>query len=185
MNEIFYAERQPRAEFCHPVKEQQILRLLELVNGVPRAATWKPFEMELIRRDGRKALVEVSSPWIGPSALIFRKRALGDLEPFLLSYGELLPLSCPEAELVIFNATRLIGGREALDMEKSEFWQVPSGPLLRRRKCVFRVGGVTGVDVFKLRGVGRESSIFLSRQAVDRFTASGITGLDYVKTQEG
>ena len=185
MDEVFVVQHQPRAEFCHPVKEQQSLRLLELVNGVPRAATWKPFEMELIRRDGRKALVEVSSPWIGPSALIFRKRALGDLEPFLLSYGELLPLSCPEAELVIFNPTRVIEGRDALDMEKSTFWRTPSGRMLGYRKCMFKAQVVAGVDVFKLSGVGRQSDTFLSREAVERFKAAGITGLDYIKEWEG
>ena len=188
VQEIYRPLQQRHAEFCHPVKESEILRMLALINGMPQAATWRPFEVQLVRRDEGKKLVEVSSPWVGSSTLIFRKEALGDLEAFLLTHGELLPLSCSEAELVIFNPTRLLEGSEALDVDKTDFWRSSTGRIRMYRKCVFVPDVVAGMDVFKLKGLGvgsGTSSIFLSRAAVERFKAAGITGLDYVKEWEG
>lgn len=151
------------------------VRIGRLIRGAPMAATWRPLEMQLVRRDGRKRLVESDSPWFGADALIFRKRALGDLEPFLLSYGELLPLLCQEAELVMFNPTTLLPAVDVLERERSD----PDG---LRFSFVRKL--VEGVPIFKLRGTSAVTT-FLSDEAVDRFTRCGIRGLEYVKVWEG
>jgi hypothetical protein len=62
---------------------------------------WRSPPMRLVRNDQGQRLAESDSPWLGSHALIFRRQTLGELEAMLLSYGELLPVACSEADLVI------------------------------------------------------------------------------------
>ena len=95
-------------ELCHPVDKKDYERLAADLTGRPREANWKPIRMRLIHEDEGKSLAMSDSPWLGSSSLIFRPSVIEALGPMLRDSGELLPLACAEAELVIFHPTRIL-----------------------------------------------------------------------------
>jgi hypothetical protein len=108
------------------------------------------------------------------SLLIFRQEAIRALGPLLTSNGELLPLRCSDAELSIFNPTRVL---DALDEERSEVRRV-AGPIIAIKRHAFKTEVIEGVDVFKITSM-RASPIFVSGSFVRAWRAAGLRQLNF------
>jgi hypothetical protein len=111
-------------ELCQPVRQVDFETINLQINGEPRHETWRPIAMQLIHEDEGKNLLPSDSPWFGSDALIFRLAAIDALGAELRKYGELLPVACTEAELLIFNPTRVV---DALGEKASSLVRFSSG----------------------------------------------------------
>ena len=165
-------------ELCHPVSGDDFEKISVEINGTPRSANWKPISMHRIHKDEGRTLNASDSPWLGAHALIFRKRVVDLLGPLLLEFGELLPLACPEADLWIYNPTRMI---DALDEAASSIERFDSGRIMWIQRHAFRPDVLGDIEIFKIPNL-RVSPTFLSHRFVDRWNESGLTGLEF--TQE-
>ena len=177
MTEVFVPLSAQGFEFCYPEREEDFEVLNTLIDGTPRLATWRSPPMRLVREDEGKPLASSDSPWLGSHALIFRRHALGELEPLLLANGELLPLACSEPDLVIFNVTRVL---DALDEQASALVRFSSGRIMQITRHAFRPDVVSGVDIFKIANL-RMSSTYVSGRFVEKVKAAGLRGLVFNK----
>lgn len=162
-------------ELCHPVDQNDFERINVQVNGMSRLLDWKPPRMRLFRTNEGRALIESDSPWLGEHALIFRPRVVEALGWTLQEYGELLPLACSEAKLVMYNPTRVI---DALDEAASSVQRFPGGRIFLIDRHVFRANAIGDTDVFKIPNL-RVSPTFVSHRFVDRWNESGLSGLEF------
>ncbi|MEO8061136.1 MAG: DUF1629 domain-containing protein [Pseudomonadota bacterium] len=163
------------SELCHPVSPRDFDTFISHVNGIPRAATWTPIPMQLVREDQGKPLLESDSPWLGVHALIFRKRAAQALAPILESHGELLPLENRMAELLVYNVTKVVKG---LDEKASSILRFDDRSIMHIQKHVFVPEVIDGLAVFKLAGI-RASHTYVSDMFVSKWRAAKLLGLDF------
>jgi hypothetical protein len=138
-------------------------------------------EMRLIREDEGKPLLPSDSPWLGSHALIFNPRGLERLGSELSKHGELLPISTPGSELVIFNPTHVV---DALNEEASSVQRFENGRILRVSRYVFLASMLDGMDIFKIPNL-RVSPTFFSLRIVELWHQAGLRGLEFVKLWEG
>lgn len=164
-------------ELCQPIDSEGFARFRFETDGVPKQSIWKPIPVQIFHRERRQKLRISDSPWYGCDPLIFRASVVEALGQVLLEYGELLPLECAEAELWIYNTTRLI---DALDVEASEIARLSSGKIIRIDRPVFRAEVIGDIDIFKL-SIHRLGSTYFSQRFVDLWKASGLKGLDFVQ----
>jgi hypothetical protein len=164
-------------ELCHPVRRADFARIADEMNGVSRLAGWIPIEVKIVGRDQGRKLTRSDAPWFDSETLIFRKRAIDALEPYLVDNGELLPLSCRSAELVMYNALRVI---DALDEKSSAIVRFSSGSIMRIERYAFRADLIRGVDVFKIPGM-RVSPILVTDRFVEAWRLAGLSGLEFTK----
>jgi hypothetical protein len=162
-------------ELCHPVRQDDFETINAEINGESRQSSWKPVPMRLIREDKGRKLTSSDSPWLGAHALIFRANVESALGPLLRENGELLPLACQEADLTIFNPTRVI---DALDEEASSVVRFSGGRIMMIRRHVFHPEVIRDIDVFKIPNL-RVSPTFVSHRFVDRWKMSGLKGLEF------
>lgn len=162
-------------ELCQPVRQDDFEAINIDVNGVPRQSIWRPIPMRIVREDEGQKLATSDSPWLGANALIFRPNAVAALGHLLRNNGELLPLECPEAELSIYNATRIV---DALDESASSVLRFSNGRIMLVQRYVFRAEAIDDIDVFKIPNL-RVSPTFLSQHFVDRWKTSGLRGLEF------
>lgn len=162
-------------ELCQPSAQSDFETVNILVNGMPRHPNWKPISMRLIHEDEGKNLIPSDSPWLGAHALIFRQKAIERLGATLQQYGELLPLQCPDEELVVYNPTRLVDG---LDEEQSSILRFSSGKIMLIKQYAFRESVIKELDVFKIPNL-RVSPTFVSHRFVEQWKSSGLVGLDF------
>lgn len=162
-------------ELCHPVNKEDYERIDVEIGGTPRQPSWKPISVRLIHEDEGNALAMSDSPWLGYGPLIFRPSAVEALGPMLREYGELLPLACPEAELMIYNPTRVL---DALDDAASSVMRFSDGRIMLIQRHVFRSEVVGENDIFTIPDE-RVSPTFLSHRFVDRWKASGLKGIEF------
>lgn len=148
-----------------------------MINGEPRAKSWRSPTMQLVREDRGRVLTASGSPWLGSSALIFRSSIAERLRPLLESHGELLPLACKDADLVVFNATNVI---DALDEGASSVMRLDGGKIMRVKRYVFRAERLQGAAVFKIPNL-RVSPTFVSRAFIDAWEASQAVGLRFTQ----
>ena len=163
-------------ELCHPIDSDDFNVFARLINGVSRNSTWRPIPMKLVSQEEGVEALYSDSPWLGEHALIFRtplKDALGEL---LKANGELLPLVCSEADLIVFNATKIIC---ALNENESTVSRFSGGQISWIKRFVFRPEVVDGVDIFKIPNL-TASPTFLSERFVDTWNACGLVGLDFL-----
>lgn len=163
-------------EFCHPVHEGDFETLNVQIDGTQRAQTWSPLRMRLVREDEGKSLSESDSPWLGAHALIFRQRALQRVGAFLKEHGELLPISCPDAELAILNPKVI----DSLDESGSSVLRFSNGRIMRIMKHAFRADVLAGAEVFKIPNL-RVSPTFVGDRFVELWNSSGLVGLEFKK----
>jgi hypothetical protein len=162
-------------ELCLPEEKIDHERITQLINGEPRATGWSPIRMKLVTKDLGKNLRASDSPWYGSHALIFRKHARAVLSDLLNQYGELLELSCQEAELVVFNPTRVL---DALDEEKASVERFSSGRIMIVNRYVFRREVIQDIDIFKIRSL-RVSPTFVGPRFVESWRSAGLDGLEF------
>jgi hypothetical protein len=151
------------------------------LDGQERSADWSPVAVSLLHEteDGeprRPALM----PWLNDAVLVIRDGAIDKLSPILQPYGELLPLSCTEADLAVFNATRLI---PALDENRSEILRFGSGGIMAVPRLVLRETAEHG-EMFKLAEI-KSSPLLLSERLVEQIRqAVELDGTDFVEATE-
>jgi Immunity protein family (Imm11) len=168
-------------EFCHPINEDEFETVAELCNGTPRAASWKPLKMRLVREDEGEILSASDSPWLASHVMILRARAAAALSPLLLEDGELLPLECPGAELWLYNVTRVT---DALDEAASTIDRFRDGRIMLVRRPVFYGDRIEGIDAFKLSH-DRGEPIYVSQRLVDHWHAAKLTGIEFLPVWSG
>lgn len=167
-------------ELCHPIGETDFERINVEVNGVSRGASWSALPMRLVHEDRGKRLIESDTPWLGAHALIFRAKAARALDTMLRQYGELLPVECNEADMAIYNVTRVIA---ALDEQASSVVRFADGRLMMIQRYAFRAEVVRDVDVFKIPNL-RVSPTYVSHRFVEFWRSSGLTGLEFKRLWE-
>lgn len=160
-------------EFCHPQDAEDFETFDLRIDGERRSDDWKPIPVRLVAEDEGRPLLESDSPWLGAHALVFRRRAIDVLGDLLETHGELLPLDCAEAELHVFNATKVI---DALDAERSSVVRFGEGRIMRVERYVFRPEALRGIHVFKIPDL-RVSPTFVDEHFVERWTSAGLVGL--------
>ena len=168
-------------ELCHPVDAGDWEHIRVHVNGEVRSRTWRPIPVRLIRENEGERLSRSDSPWLGSHAPIFRASALDVLGDLLEPHGEFLPLSCPDARLWMFNATRVI---DALDEEASSVVRFESGAIMMIDRPVFRLDRLADVHAFKIPSL-RVSPVFFGGAIVRRWMESELQGLEFVKVGSG
>lgn len=162
-------------ELCHPINPADFERINTLINGTARQAGWKPIRMQIIREDEGKNLSYSDSPWLGSHALIFRSSVLETTSLLLERYGEVLPVSCPDVDLWVFNPTTVV---DALDDEASSVLRFGDGKIMMIERYVFQAEMIADNDVFKTPSL-RVSPTFVNHRFVDRWKESGLTGLEF------
>lgn len=164
-------------ELCHPVNGDDFERINLEINGTSRHAGWKPISMQLIHSDEGQQLVPSDAPWLGEHALIFRKNVIDLLGLVLLAYGELLPLACAEADLWVYNPTRVI---DALDEDVSSIQRFDSGRIMWIQQHAFRADVLGDIEIFKIPNL-TVSPTFVSHRFVDRWNECGFQGLEFTR----
>lgn len=164
-------------ELCHPVNPDDFERVNVEVNGVSRRSGWRPPQMEIVQDDEGKQLIASDAPWLGSHALIFKRSAIERLESELLTHGELLPAKCASEDVWIYNPTRVL---DALDESAASVLRFEDGRIMMIQRYAFKEAVVRNADVFKIRGM-RVSPTFVSQAFVDRWSASGLKGLEFKK----
>lgn len=162
-------------ELCHPVSQGDFERINALINGDHRQDSWDPIQVSTIREDEGRDLIPSDSPWLGSHALIFNSRADGALGPLLRRYGEMLPVSCLEADLWIYNPTNVI---DALNEATSSVLRFADNRIMMIERYAFSPDVVADNDVFKIPSL-RVSPTFVSHRFVDLWKASRLTGLEF------
>lgn len=162
-------------ELCHPISQGDFERINVEINGTPRQSKWQPISVKLVRNDEGRELVKSDSPWLGAHALIFRSGVIGSIGSILQKDGELLPLTCSEADLLICNPTRVL---EALDEAASSVLRFNNGKIMLIQQHVFRADVIRDIDIFKIPDL-RVSPTFLSQRFVNQWNESRLKGLDF------
>lgn len=178
MDTIYELENEPGYQYCLPVDQRDYGTIAALVNGTPRAGSWKPLKMRLCWFDERgRPYKRSDSPSGGTSdAPIFTRQAVAALEAVFLQHGELLELDCDDAELWMFNATRVL---PAIDMLKSGVRFFPGTRDIERiARYVFEEDVIAGSDIFKLANM-RVSPTFVGQRFVDLWRSAGLRGIKF------
>jgi hypothetical protein len=127
------------------------------------------------------ALRHSDAPWLGSNVLILRPRAAAALSPLLACHGELLPLSCGQAELVVFNARCVV---DALDEAESIVRRFSTRRIMWIQKHAFRLEVIQALQIFKITSL-QPSPIFVGEEFVERWNAAGLKGLEFRQVWEG
>jgi hypothetical protein len=146
------------------------------MDGTPRRAGWRPVPVyRVTTTSAGTPRAESDLPWLGSHVLVLRDKAVGALGDVLAGYGELMPLSCPDTELWVFNALRVV---DALDEERSTLRRFTSGRIADIQRHVFHPDRVAGVEVFRLPQTPR-GPLCLSGDFVDRVHSAGLRGAGF------
>ncbi|WP_242396001.1 imm11 family protein [Anaeromyxobacter oryzisoli] len=159
-------------ELCQPERQEEFETVYVQIHGTARRQACRPIRMRLVHEDEGKELSTSDSPWLGSHALMFRRSVVERLGTVLEQYGELLPITCSEAELWIFKSTRVL---DALDEQASSVLRFSSGRIMRVTRYVFRPEAVSGVEIFKIPNL-RVSPTFVSDRFIQLWTSAGLHG---------
>jgi len=162
-------------ELCHPDNRDDWETAAAMVDGTPRATSWKPFGVHLVRIDEGKKLQAADAPWFGGHALVLRERAVDAMGPMLTDSGELLPLTSVEAKLWMYNPTLAI---DALDEGASTILRFDDGRIMYVQRFAFRPDVVRDVPVFKVANL-RRGQVFFGPEFVERWRGAGLSGLEF------
>jgi hypothetical protein len=178
---IYSAIGREECERCQPIDQDDFHQITALIYGTERQRSWLPIKMRLIKEDQGRRFQDSDSPWLGSDALIFRRIAADILRPVLEAYGELLPLACSDADLLIYNPTQVL---DALDESASGLRRFSSGEIMMINRHVFRPEAIGKAQIFKISRL-RVSDTFVQQPFVDLWKASRLRGLDFKQVWEG
>lgn len=162
-------------ELCLPEDGDELERLYTLINGESRRQNWRPPKMRIVHEDEGKTLLPSDSPWLGSHALVFRRATANRFCDELAKYGEILPLLCDEAELIMFNPTKVV---DALDEPASLVSRFSSGRIMRIKRYAFASPRLEGIEVFKIPNLRVSPTIFGSG-LVSLWNELGLKGLRF------
>lgn len=172
---IFLALGEDGYEYCHPTNPDDFETINREINGEPKYRKWIPIPVDLVQRDGDRHLMRSDSPWLGDNALIFRAEAILGMGELLGKAGELLPLTCRDARLCVFNPLHAL---PALDESASSLLRFEDGRVMMVQKYAFISNVLRDIDAFKLTNL-RVSPTFVSKRIVDAWHDRGLTGLRF------
>lgn len=162
----------PGFEWVLPVDDADHEYLWSL-DGSPRLSTWRPVPVSRLTVADDGSPREVADlPWLGAHVLVLRPSAVAVLGPLLEQHGELLPLSCPDAELWLFNTLTVT---DALDEAGSDLVSFDDGTILAVERYEFRAAAVA--PVFKVPQLLR-GPLFVTDEFASAVTDAGLTGLE-------
>jgi hypothetical protein len=161
-------------ELCHPVNQEDFERINLIVNGSLQPSTWADIEMQLIRVDEGTSLVASDAPWLGSQALVLRPRGVDAMGPVLRANGTLHPLSCSEANLLVYCPNCI----DALDEAASTVERFDDGSIMMIERHIFRADAVADVGAFRIPNL-RVSPTYVSHQFVERWREAGLEGLKF------
>jgi Immunity protein family (Imm11) len=171
---IYVPAVQEGYEWVLPVDEADH-EVFDGLDGTPRRQGWRPVPVYRLRTTSAGTpRAESDLPWLASHLLVLRDKAVAALG-VLADYGELLPLSCPDAELWVFNALRLV---DALDGERSTLVRFAGGRIADIQRHAFHPDRVAGVEVFRLPQMPR-GWLYLSGDFVDRVQSAGLRGVGF------
>jgi hypothetical protein len=162
-------------ELCHPVRQEDFELINVLINGTSRLEAWNPIPMQIIHEDKGTRFFESDSPWLGGHALIFKPQAVKAIGSLLQEFGELLPLLCNDADVMMYNPTHLL---DALDEDASSVLRFTGGRIMWINKYVFRPEIIGHSDIFKIPNL-RVSPTFVSQRFVDLWNSADLKGLEF------
>lgn len=173
MNDLVYRLAVPEGfEWAFPVDPDDFEALWTLPERRPGAA-WQPVQMRLLKEDEHeRPWRRAEMPWLGGHVLILRDEAIEAVGPLLAPYGELLPLTCDEARLVVFSAAL---AANVLEEDRSEIVRFASGRIMDIRRHAFDLGALVGNRAFKLAEFPR-GDLFLTGDLVESIRETGLTG---------
>jgi hypothetical protein len=163
-----------RYELVHPLAPEDFECLHALIDGTPRAESWQPIKVEVVRENIGMRLQRSDAPWFGGHALVFDAKAVHALETLLIHSGELLALQCDDRDLHVFNPSAVV---DALNETESTIERFRDGRIRHIRKHVFKADLVRPLLAFKLPH--RASSAYLSQRFVDAWEKAGLRGLTF------
>lgn len=169
----------PGFEWVLPVHDTDNEYLWSL-DGTPRRGTWQPVAVSrLTTNDDGSPRTEADLPWLGGHVLVLRPAAVAVLGSLLEQHGELLPLSCSDADLWLYNTTTVV---DALDEDRSELVKFDDGTILAVERYEFRAAAIA--PVFKVPQLLR-GPLFVSDEFTAAVTAAGLTGLELTEVWQG
>lgn len=171
-NRLVYRPAVPEGfEWAFPVDPGDFEAFWTLYERRPGAA-WEPIPMRLLKQDEHgRPWRRAEMPWLGRHVLILRDEAIESIGPLLAPYGELLPLMCDEARLVVFSAPP---AANALEEDRSEIVRFASGRIMDIRRHAFNLGALAGNRAFKLAELPR-GGLFLTGDLVESIRETGLT----------
>jgi len=162
-------------ELCQPVDPEDYETIECRLTGQPQAATWKPITMHLIRDDQGRQLSPSPAPWLGSYAWVLRPEAILAMGSLLREYGELLPLSCHGAKLMLFHCLTIV---DALDEDASDVHYFAEGHIMGVLHYVLRAKAIGAAEIFTLANLPA-GPIFVGQRFVDMWRNAGLEGLDF------
>jgi hypothetical protein len=168
------------SELCQPLRQEDYKTLSLMLNGEPRRDTWQPIPVLLHTEDRGRGLSYSHSPWLHSDALIFRETVIKAVGRLLLRSGELLPLTCSDVILEVFNPFSVA---DALDEEASSIQRFSSGDIMRIKQYVFHPHVISGKALFKIPNL-RSSPTFVSDHFIESWHDADLKGLEFRKIWE-
>jgi hypothetical protein len=158
-----------------PVDIDEMSRF-DALDGTPWRDRWTPVRMELITTDAYGgAYQRADVPWMSAMSLFLRDEAIKTAGPILEQYGELLPVECDSADVVVFNAGQVL---DVLDEDQSEIDRFADGRLMGIDTYVFRGDGIPERAAFKIPQEP-DGPIFYTDALVAELNALSLSGLDW------
>ncbi len=169
-------------EWVLPMKDADF-RAFRRFGGNPKRAGWLPIRMRLVTTDENgRPLSQSDMPWLGEHAPVLRERAVSALGALLNENGELLPLECPGASLVVFNATRVVN---ALDLERSRIARFPSsGQIMNVESFAFDDSRLSNERVFKVPELLNDA-VFVTEHVVEAVRKNDLKGVGFKLVWDG
>lgn len=175
---VFHPSAPEGFEWAIPINDEDFEVFSRLSERTP-GDVWRPIEMRFIKDDDHGRLKQrADMPWLGSHVLILRDEAIEAVGSLLRPHGELLPLRCDEARLVVFSAPLIKG---ALDEEHSDILRFRDGGIMRIRRTALREAAVKDVLAFKFQEMPR-GYVYLAEPLVEAILATGMTaGTNFVE----
>ncbi len=155
---------------------------LQIAGTTTTDLSWRSISVRLVADEERMPLCRSDSPWLGTHALVLRRRPVEVLGNLLRENGEILPLLCNDADLVVFRPQSI---PDALDEARSTVTRFSGGPIMRIERHVFRPEALNrGINAFKIPNV-RVSPTFLGEAFVSAWQKANLTGLEFTRIWTG
>jgi hypothetical protein len=144
------------------------------------ASRWLTPTFDYVRRDqSRSYLPKSDFPSLLSEISVISSKAAIRLRPILEACGELLPirLSNDTDNYYLFNVTAVVN---AVDMQRSKFFKLPSGAIGHCLKLVFDPAKIpSGTLFFKNTQMGPVTEIYATEAAKQPVENAGLTGYEF------
>lgn len=172
---VYRVEAADHCQSCHPVVSEDTMIIGETLRGHALGGDWNPIEVRVVEYCDDRLLAYSDLPWFRSDAWFVRSSALVDIGSLLVENGELLPVKCESADLVLFNSTHVV---DVVDQDRSTILRFPDGRPYFVREFIFNETVHKVPAVFKI-DLMRVNPILVSDVFVDTWRAAGLKGLEF------